>query len=475
MALAMYQELTRGVISVLVAHGTEVQKKKYIPNMIAGKWSGTMDLTEPHAGTDLGMMRTRASLQADGSYKISGAKIFISGGDQDMTENIIHLVLAKIDGGPPGIKGVSLFVVPKTLVNDDGSLGGPNHVHCGSIEHKMGIRGSATCVLNYSDATGWLVGEEHKGMQAMFVMMNEARLAVGTLGLAQSEIAYQNAAAYAKERLQGRALSGAIAPDRPADPIIVHPDVRRTLLSIRAFNEAARAFTIWAALKGDMAECADTIGERTRADDYLSLLTPVIKGFLSDRGFANTVAAQQIFGGHGYIVETGVEQFVRDSRIAMLYEGANGIQALDLVSRKLPKDGGHVVAQFIREIGEFLEAGSAAEYLAPILTSLRESLNHLDLATTWLLTGTRSQPERTAAASTDYLHLFGLVALGYMWAQMTSAAYGKLVNGAETEYFRNKLVVGTFFAQNSLPETAILLKRVREGSKVSLELPMEAF
>src|SRR6202521_1044935 len=328
MAFAMYPGLTQGAIAALIAHGSPEQKALYLPKLIAGEGAGTMNLTEPHCGTDLGLLRTKAAPQADGSYKITGTKIFISAGEHDLAENIIHLVLARIEGAPSGIKGVALFVAPKVLVNADGSLGARNGVTCGSIEHKMGIHGNSTCVMNYDSATGCLIGEENKGMQGMFVMMNEARLGVAVQGLAQSEVSYQNAVAYARDRLQGRSLSGAKAPDKPADPIIVHPDVRRTLLTIRAFNEAARAMVVWTALKSDVAHRSSDPKDRQEADDHMGLMTPVLKGVLTDVGFSNAVLAQQMYGGHGYIAENGMEQFVRDARIAMIYEGANGIQAL---------------------------------------------------------------------------------------------------------------------------------------------------
>src|ERR1700732_1955029 len=337
MAFAMYPGLSQGALAALLTHGTDAQKKMFVPKLISGAWSGTMNLTESHCGTDLGLLKTKALPNGDGSYAIFGEKIFISAGEHDLAENIIHLVLARIEGAPAGVKGVSLFVVPKILVNADGTLGARNGVSCGSIEHKMGIHGNSTCVMNYDDATGWLIGEENKGMQGMFVMMNEARRGVAVQGLAQSEVAYQNAAAYAKERLQGRSLSGAKAPEKPADPIIVHPDVRRMLLEIRAFNEAARALMVWVALSEDEALGSPDPVARQAADDRLGLLTPVLKGVFTDVGFANAVKAQQVLGGHGYISEWGMEQFVRDARITMIYEGANGIQALDLVGGKLPK------------------------------------------------------------------------------------------------------------------------------------------
>ena len=377
MAFSMYGGLTMGATAALMVHGKPEQKKMFVPKMVAGEWTGTMNLTEPQCGTDLGLLRTKAVKQADGSYKITGTKIFISAGEHDLADNIIHLVLARIEGAPAGIKGVSLFVVPKILVNADGSLGARNGVTCGSIEHKMGIHGNSTCVMNYDGATGWLIGEENKGMQGMFVMMNEARLGVAVQGLAQSEVAYQNAVAYARDRLQGRSLSGPKAPDKPADPIIVHPDVRRTLLTIRAFNEAARAMVVWTALKSDVAHRSSDPKDRQEADDHMGLMTPVMKGVLTDVGFSNAVLAQQMYGGHGYIAEQGMEQFVRDARIAMIYEGANGIQALDLVGRKLPRDGGRAVMAFFGEVAAFAKDHGADEamkpYVAPLIDRARPS------------------------------------------------------------------------------------------------------
>jgi acyl-CoA dehydrogenase len=475
MAFSMYPGLTQGAMAALIVHGTPEQKQTYVPNMVAGKWAGTMNLTEPHCGTDLGLMRTKAVKQADGSYKITGTKIFISGGEQDLTENIVHLVLARIEGAPAGIKGVSLFVVPKMTIKPDGTLGAQNGVSCGSIEHKMGIHGNSTCVLNFDNAVGWLVGEENKGMTAMFVMMNEARLGVGVQGLAQSEVAYQNAVAYAKDRLQGRALTGPQAKDKPADPIIVHPDVRRTLMSIRAFNEAARALVVWTSLKSDVAHRSDDQKERQAADDHMGLMTPVIKGMLTDVGFANAVAAQQMFGGHGYIVETGVEQFVRDARIAMIYEGANGIQALDLVGRKLPKDGGRAITAFFNEVSSFVKENGADEAMKPYVAPLGASVQHLQQATMWLMQNAMAKPDNAGAASTDYLHLFGLVALAYMWARMAKVTQDKLAAGGEEPYLKSKLVTGKFFMERMLPETSTRLARIQAGAASMMELPAEAF
>ncbi|MDQ4062272.1 MAG: acyl-CoA dehydrogenase C-terminal domain-containing protein, partial [Pseudomonadota bacterium] len=478
MAFAMYPGLTQAAIAALSHHGSEVLKRRFLPKMIAGEWTGTMNLTEPHCGTDLGLLRTKAVPQADGSYRITGTKIFISAGEHDLTPNIVHLVLARIEGAPEGTRGISLFVVPKVLVEDDGSLGERNGVTCGAIEHKMGIHGNSTCVMNYDGATGWLVGEAHRGLAAMFTMMNEARLGVGIQGLAISEAAYQNAAAYAKERLQGRALSGAKAPDKPADPIIVHPDIRRVLLDIRAFNEAARALVLWTALRGDVAERAEDASERQAADDHMGLLTPVIKGVLTDIGFANTVQAQQVYGGHGYIAEWGMEQFVRDARIAMIYEGANGIQALDLVARKLPRDGGRAVMAFFREVDEALaQAGDSAEmqsYAAP----LKAARDDLEKATMWFMHNALAKPDNAGAGATDYMHLFGLVALGLMWLKIAKAARERLASDAadrNADRLRAKLVAGRHFMERIIPDSKTRLARISAGSDTLMALPAEAF
>jgi alkylation response protein AidB-like acyl-CoA dehydrogenase len=475
MAFAMYGGLTMGATAALMVHGKPEQKTMFVPKMVAGQWTGTMNLTEPQCGTDLGLLRTKAVKQADGSYKITGTKIFISAGEHDLTENIIHLVLARIEGAPAGIKGVSLFVVPKVLVNADGSLGAPNGVTCGSIEHKMGIHGNSTCVMNYDGATGWLIGEENKGMQGMFVMMNEARLGVAVQGLAQSEVAYQNAAAYAKDRLQGRSLSGPKAPDKPADPIIVHPDVRRTLLTIRAFNEAARAMVVWTSLKSDVAHRSDNAKDRQEADDHMGLMTPILKGVLTDVGFSNAVLAQQLFGGHGYIAEWGMEQFVRDARIAMIYEGANGIQALDLVGRKLPREGGRAVMAFFAEVAALTKDHAADEAMKPYLAPLSTALGHLQQATMWLMQNAMAKPDNAGAGATDYMQLFGLVTFGYMWARMAKVALDKIAGGDTTPYLSSKLVTGRFFMERMLPETSVHLARIQTGSATTMELPAEAF
>jgi alkylation response protein AidB-like acyl-CoA dehydrogenase len=476
MAFAMYPGLTQGAIAALLAHASPELKKKYLPKMVEGVWTGTMNLTEPHCGTDLGLLRTKAVKQADGSYKITGTKIFISAGEHDLSQNIIHLVLARIEGAPAGTKGITLFVVPKIMVKDDGSLGETNGVTCGSIEEKMGIHGNATCVMNYDGATGWMIGEENRGLNAMFVMMNEARLGVGVQGLAQSEVAYQNAALYAKERLQGRAISGAKYPDKPADPIVVHPDVRRNLMSIRAFNEAARALVMWTALKGDVAHRSEDEKERQSADDHMGLLTPVIKGVLTDTGFANTVMAQQVFGGHGYIAEHGMEQFVRDVRIAQIYEGANGIQALDLVGRKLGRDGGRALMAFFNEVQGYIKEKSGDDKMKVYVGPLGVALGHLQQASMWFAQNALAKPDNAGAGSYDYMHLFGLVALGYMWCRIAEAAIAKLpkANGSAPRYSA-KLVTARFFMDRMLPETASHLVRIQSGAASTMELPDEAF
>ena len=475
LAFAMYSGLTQGAIAAILVHGTPEQKATYLPKMVAGEWTGTMNLTEPHCGTDLGMIRTKAVKQGDGSYKITGTKIFISAGEHDLSGNIVHLVLARIEGAPDGTRGISLFIVPKLIPKPDGSPGARNAVTCGSLEEKMGIHGNATCVMNYDGATGWLIAEENRGLHAMFTMMNEARLAVGLQGLAISEVAYQNAAAYAKERLQGRALGGAKFKDKPADPIIVHPDVRRTLMTIKSFNEAARALVVWTALASDLHHRSQDDKTRQAAEDHMGLLTPVIKGVLTDTGFASTVMAQQLFGGHGYIAEHGMEQFVRDARITMMYEGANGIQALDLVGRKLPKDGGRALQAFFAEVQGFIKEHGTDEAMRPFVEPLGKALGDLQQATMWFMQNAMAKPDNAGAGSTDYMHLFGLVALGYMWCRMALAAQRKLEAGQAAERMNAKLVAGRFFMERMLPETGAHLARIQAGAGSVMELPAEAF
>jgi len=477
MAFSMYPGLSHGAYSALHQHGTPEQKTRYLPKLISGEWSGTMNLTEPHCGTDLGLIKTKAAPQEDGSYKISGTKIFISAGEHDLTSNIIHLVLARLPDAPEGTRGISLFVVPKVLVNEDGSLGARNGVACGSIEHKMGIHGNATCLLNYDEAVGWLVGEPNKGLRAMFTMMNEARIGVAMQGLAQSEPAYQNAAIYARDRLQGRSLTGAKAPDKPADPIIVHPDVRRMLMSQRALNEGGRALLYWLALQGDIASRAQDAKAREAADDLMGLLTPVLKSYLTEQGFAACVDAQQVFGGHGYIAEWGMEQFVRDARIAMIYEGANGIQALDLVGRKLPANGGRAVFAFFGLIDRALKDSEGDETLKPWREGLVAARGDLEAATQWLMANAMANPDEAGGAAMDYLHLTALTALSYMWLGMVRTAVAKQAGGGAVgaAFYENKLKTARFFLDRVLPERTMRLARVKAGAGNLLALAADAF
>ncbi|RUW48496.1 acyl-CoA dehydrogenase [Mesorhizobium sp. M1A.F.Ca.ET.072.01.1.1] len=477
MALMMYPGLTQGAIAAIVTHGTDEQKATWLPRLIEGAWTGTMNLTEPHCGTDLGLLRTKAVPNGDGTYRISGQKIFISAGEHDMADNIVHLVLARVEGAPEGVKGISLFIVPKFRLDGSGNVSARNALSCGSIEEKMGIHGNSTCVMNYDEAEGTLLGELNGGLKAMFTMMNEARLGVGLQGLSVSEIAYQNAVAYAKDRLQGRSLSGIKAADKKADPIIVHPDIRRSLMTMKAFNEGGRALALWTAIKSDVAHRSGDDRDRRSADDYTGLLTPVVKGVLTDKGFDHAVMAQQVFGGHGYIEEHGMSQFVRDARIAMIYEGANGIQALDLVGRKLAQNGGRAVQAFFKEVGEFCEENRADDKMAPFTKALKKGLNDLQAATMWLVQNAMAKPDNAGAASTDYMHLFGLVALGYMWGQMAKAAQTKLAEGANgaSSFYDNKLVTARFFMERIMPETATRLARISSGADTLMALPAEAF
>jgi alkylation response protein AidB-like acyl-CoA dehydrogenase len=476
MAFTMYPGLSHGAIASILATGSDEQKKTYVPNMVAGKWTGTMNLTEPHCGTDLGLLKTKAEPQADGSYKITGTKIFISSGEHDLAENIIHLVLAKRTGAPDTVKGISLFIVPKFLLDADGNPGARNALTCGSIEHKMGIHANSTCVMNYDGATGYLIGEPEKGLAAMFIMMNAARLGVGVQGLAQSEVSYQNAAKYARERVQGKALDGSGDPKAKADPIIVHADVRRMLMDSRSFNEAARALMLWGALQVDLAHCAGSEAEREKADDMISLLTPVIKGVMTDKGYENATAAQQVFGGHGYIEEWGMSQFVRDARIAMIYEGANGVQALDLVGRKLPKDGGKLIRGYFETVGSFIAENKGEERLAEFIVPLEKAVGDLQAATLWLMQNAMTNPNNAGAASTAYMHLLGLVAFGHMWAQMAKAAYAALDAGASDKpFYENKLITGRYFAKRHLPDARAWRNKVESGGDLMMALPAEAF
>ena len=473
MAFNMYQGLTHGAYSAIHAHGTDDQKATYLPRLASCEWTGTMNLTEPHCGTDLGQMRTKAEPQADGSYKITGQKIFISAGDHDLASNIIHLVLAKAPGGGEGTKGVSLFIVPKVMVNGDGSLGARNAVSVGKIEDKMGIHGNATCVLNYDGATGYLLGDLHKGMKAMFTMMNEARLSVGLQGYAVAEAAYQNALAYAKERLQGRDVTGAKNPTGPADPLIVHPDIRRALMDQKSFIEAARHFTIWSASLIDRSRRA---GDAS-AEGLASLLTPVIKGFLTDKGFESTVQAQQIWGGHGYIEEQGMSQYVRDARITMIYEGANGVQALDLVGRKLAEGGGKHVMAFFEMVKSFIKENEGdADLAADFLEPLKAASKDLQAAAMFFMAEGMKNPNAALAGSYDFMHLFGHVCLGLMWARQAGAARAALAAGtSDAGFYETKLATGRYYMARQLPATALHLARIRSGATPVMALAPEAF
>ena len=473
MAFNMYQGLTHGAYSAIHAHGTEAQKTTYLPKMVSCDWTGTMNLTEPHCGTDLGLMRTRAEPQPDGSYKITGSKIFISAGEHDLAENIIHLVLAKAPGGGEGTKGISLFIVPKYLVNPDGSLGARNAVAVGSIEHKMGIHGNSTCVMNYDGATGWLLGDLHKGMRAMFTMMNEARLGVGLQGYAVAEAAYQNAVAYARERLQGRAVTGVANPDGPADPLIVHPDIRRSLMDQKSFIEGARAFTLWGAHLIDRSVRQGDEG----AEAMISLLTPVLKGFQTDKGFEMAVAAQQVWGGHGYIEDNGMSQFVRDARIAMIYEGANGVQALDLVGRKLAADGGKPVLAFFAMIKDFIKENDGdARLKADFLEPLKKASKDVQAAGMYFMANGMKNPDAALAGSTDFMHMMGHACLGLMWARMARAAYAALDAGdGDTAFLEAKIATGRYYMARQLPATALHLARIETGADPVMALTAEQF
>ncbi|NUS99580.1 MAG: acyl-CoA dehydrogenase, partial [Sphingomonas sp.] len=473
----MYNGLTQGAIAALLVKGTDEQKAKYLPNMVGGRWTGTMNLTEPHCGTDLGLLKTRADPNPDGSYSLTGTKIFISSGEHDLSENIIHMVIAKIAGAPDNVKGISLFLVPKFLVNDDGSVGERNGVSCGSIEKKMGIHGNSTCVMNYDGAKGWLVGEAEKGLAAMFIMMNAARLGVGLQGLAQGEVAYQNAVAYARERRQGRSLhKEEWDQNAKADPLFVHPDVRRMLMEMRAFNQAARALILWGALQVDLSRRAQSEEERLAADDLVSLITPVIKGYLTDRGFESTVQAQQIFGGHGYIREHGMEQFVRDARIAQIYEGTNGIQAMDLVGRKLAKDGGRAVRALFAALEEDIAAAKGAGDPAGVAASLEPAVGELQRATMWLAQNGLADPDNAGAGAYAYMELMGLVVLGWMWLKMVQVSGPLAANdSSERGFHEAKLITAEFFAQRELSKASAFRKQVEAGAEAVMKLPEEAF
>jgi len=474
----MFQGLTSGAIAALYSKGSDELKQRYLPNMVSGKWTGTMNLTEPHAGTDLGLMKSRAELNDDGSYSITGTKIFISSGEHGFAENIIHLVLAKRSGAPDTVKGISLFVVPKFLVNEDGSLGARNSLSCGALEKKMGIHGNPTCVMNYDGAKGWLVGEGEKGLAAMFIMMNAARLGVGLQGLAQGEVAYQNAADYARERRQSRALKESERdPDARADPIIVHPDVRRMLMESKAWNEAGRALCLWGSLLVDLVRRSPDETERQQADDLLGLITPVIKGYCTDKGFEAAVYAQQVLGGHGYIREHGIEQFVRDARIAQIYEGTNGIQAMDLVGRKLPRENGRAIRAFFEVVGRDIAEARADGDPAGVASALEPALQDLQAATIWLAQNAPANPDNAGAGAYAYMDLMGLVSLGWMWLKMARAAAKAIESGGDEgkAFYDAKLTTAAFYAAREVPLSTALRRKIEAGADTLMKIPAEAF
>ena len=472
MSLTMYSGLSRGAYSAIFLHGSEEQKQLYLPKLASCEWTGTMNLTEPHCGTDLGLIRTKATPNGNGSYEVSGQKIFISSGDHDLSKNIIHLVLAKTPDALEGVKGISLFVVPKFLVHEDGSLGERNNLSVGKIEKKMGIKGNATCVMNYDGAKGYLVGEENKGLKAMFTMMNEARLGVGMQGLAQAEIAYQAALAYAKDRRQGRAIQGKVEPNENADPIIVHPDVRRNLMEQKSFIEGARGFIAWAAVLLDKAKREND----KSAEGIASLLIPVIKGYVTDKGFEYTINAQQVFGGHGYIEEWGMSQYARDCRIAMIYEGTNGIQALDLVGRKLATDGGKHMREYLNLIQSFIKEEHAEDFNTDFIGPLKKSIEHLQTALMFFMQNGLKNPLSAVSGATDFLHLVGLVSLGFIWSKKAQSAREQL-KSSETnrEFLEAKILTGSYFMHRQLPETKLRLERVLTGEKQVMSLATDQF
>ncbi len=475
MAFAMYPGLSHGAYAAIRNGGSQAQKDIYLPKMAAGTWTGTMNLTEPHCGTDLGLLRTKAVPQGDGTYRISGQKIWISAGEHDLSENIIHLVLARIEGAPAGVRGISLFIVPKFIPDAHGQPGVRNGVKCLGLEEKMGIHGNATCVMSHEDSVGWLVGEENQGLRLMFVMMNEARIGVGVQGLAQGHAAYQAAVEFARERLQGRSLTGPKNPEGPADPILVHPDVRRMLMDSRAVLEGGRAFILWTGLQGDLMHASPDEAVRTKAADYMALLTPVVKAFLTDRGFKACSDAVQVHGGSGFTEHFPVSQYLRDCRISMIYEGTNGVQALDLVGRKLAADGGRGVMTFFAEVDAFVAAHQGDETLAVFTAGLGSAKAQLQDATLWLMQNGLANPDNAGAASSDYLQLFGLTALAYMWAMMAKAAQAKVAAGDVDPFYANKLIVGRYYVERILPEAASHLAKLKTGAAPVMALAADAF
>ncbi len=474
LSFGLYPGLSHGAYNAIKVHGVEALKQLYLPKLAEGAWTGTMCLTEPHCGTDLGLLRTKAVPQEDGSYQITGTKIFITAGEHDLTENIVHLVLARLPDAPAGIKGISLFVVPKFLPDENGEVGARNGVVCGAIEHKMGIKASSTCVLNFDEAKGWLVGQPNKGMRGMFTMMNTARLGVGLQGVGIADVAYQNAVIYARERLQGRSLKGAKSPDKPADSLLVHPDVRRMLLTQRAYVEGSRALASWIASEIDIYERSTDKAEAQAAEDLVALLIPVFKAFGTDIGFECANLAMQVFGGHGYIREQGMEQFVRDARIAQIYEGTNGIQALDLVGRKLPAHTGRYLRRFFHPVAAYIEAHQQDPQLAEFIQPLAKAFGRLQRASAWIAQSGLADPDQAGAAATDYLRLFGLTALAYLWTRMSELSLQKL-DGEERRFYQAKIDTARFFMQRLLPQSGGLFSAILAGSDSMMAFDDDAF
>ncbi len=476
MAFSMYPGLTHGAYSAILEGGSDAQKSLYLPKLASAQWGGTMNLTEPQCGTDLGLLRTKAVPQADGTYRITGQKIWISGGEHDLAENIVHLVLARIEGAPAGVRGISLFIVPKFLPTADGGVGPRNEgVKCIGLEEKMGIHGNATCAMAYEDATGWLLGEANAGLRLMFVMMNEARLGVGLQGLSQAEAAYQAARDFALDRLQGRSLSGPKNPDGPADPIIVHPDVRRMLMDAKATLEGGRAFMLWAGLQGDLMHLAPDEAARQKASDYMGLMTPVLKAYFTDKGFKIASDAMQVHGGSGFTEHFPASQYLRDVRISMIYEGTNGIQALDLVGRKLAANGGRAVMTFFADLDAYIAENAADAELKPFIDGLASAKSQLQEATMWLMQNGLSNPEAAGAASSDYLHLFALTGLAWFWTQIAKAAQDRIAAGDADAFYANKLITGRYFVDRLLPDAAAHLVKLKTGAQPVMALPAEAF
>ncbi|MEJ0063899.1 MAG: acyl-CoA dehydrogenase C-terminal domain-containing protein [Alphaproteobacteria bacterium] len=471
MSFGMYPGLSHGAYNAINIHGSAELKQQYLPKLVDGTWSGTMCLTEPQCGTDLGLIRTRAEPDGNGGYKIIGTKIFISAGEHDLTDNILHLVLAKLPDAPAGTKGISLFLVPKIL--PDGKRNGLN---CGRIEHKMGIKASSTCVMNFEGATGWLVGKPHGGMKAMFTMMNEARLAVGIQGLGLAEVSYQNAVVYAKERLQMRALTGVKFPDKPADPIIVHPDVRRNLLTMKALTEGCRALACWIGLHLDIEAKHPDAAKRAEAGELVALMTPIVKSFLTDTGFDVANIGMQIYGGHGYCMDFGMEQYVRDARITQIYEGTNGIQALDLVGRKMPDTYGKLLRRFFHPVADFIEAEKGSAALADFMPSFISAFGKLQMASVTVASRGLGNPDEAGAAASDYLKLFAYVAVGYMWLKMAKVAAEKLpAAGDRAGFYDAKLKTARFYFQKIMPQVNALNLSIMAGSKPVMDFPVEGF